>query len=31
VIRDVCIATVQGKGPEGYRDALALLAEQLHK
>jgi 3-dehydroquinate dehydratase II len=31
VIRDVCIATVQGKGPEGYRDALALLAEQLRK
>ena len=25
VIRDVCIGTVQGKGPEGYRDALALL------
>jgi len=29
VIRDVCIGTVQGKGPEGYRDGLALLAEHL--
>ena len=26
VIRDLCIATVQGKGPDGYREALALLA-----
>ena len=29
VIRDVCIGTVQGKGPEGYRDALELLREHL--
>jgi 3-dehydroquinate dehydratase-2 len=29
VIRDLCIGTVQGKGPEGYRDALALLREHL--
>jgi 3-dehydroquinate dehydratase II len=29
VIRDLCIGTVQGKGPEGYREALALLKERL--
>ena len=29
VIRDLCIATVQGKGPEGYREALELLREKL--
>jgi 3-dehydroquinate dehydratase II len=29
VIRDVCIGTVQGKGAEGYRDALAMLRERL--
>ena len=29
VIRDVCIGTVQGKGPDGYRDALELLRERL--
>ena len=29
VIRDVCVGTVSGKGPDGYRDALALLKEQL--
>jgi 3-dehydroquinate dehydratase II len=29
VIRDVCIGTVQGKGVEGYRDALAMLRERL--
>jgi 3-dehydroquinate dehydratase-2 len=29
VIRDLCIGTVQGKGPEGYRDALQLLLERL--
>ncbi len=28
VISDVCIATVSGKGSDGYRDALQLLAEQ---
>jgi 3-dehydroquinate dehydratase-2 len=31
VIRDLCIGTVQGKGPEGYRDALALLREHLDR
>jgi 3-dehydroquinate dehydratase II len=25
VIRSLCLATVQGKGPEGYREALELL------
>jgi 3-dehydroquinate dehydratase-2 len=29
VIRDVCIGTVQGRGAEGYRDALAMLRERL--
>jgi 3-dehydroquinate dehydratase-2 len=29
VIRDVCLATVSGKGPDGYRDALRLLADKL--
>jgi 3-dehydroquinate dehydratase II len=29
VIRDLCIGTVQGKGPEGYREALELLSERL--
>jgi 3-dehydroquinate dehydratase-2 len=31
VIRDLCIGTVQGKGPEGYRDALELLREHLDR
>jgi 3-dehydroquinate dehydratase II len=31
VIRDLCIGTVQGKGPEGYREALALLSERLQR
>jgi 3-dehydroquinate dehydratase-2 len=29
VIRDVCIGHVQGKGPDGYRDALELLRKEL--
>jgi 3-dehydroquinate dehydratase-2 len=29
VIRDVCIGHVQGKGVDGYRDALAMLQEPL--
>jgi 3-dehydroquinate dehydratase-2 len=29
VIRDLCIGTVQGKGPEGYREALVMLSERL--
>jgi 3-dehydroquinate dehydratase II len=31
VIRDVCIGSVQGKGVEGYRDALAMLRERLDR
>jgi 3-dehydroquinate dehydratase II len=29
VIRELCVGTVSGKGPDGYRDALAMLKEQL--
>jgi 3-dehydroquinate dehydratase-2 len=29
VIRDLCIGTVSGKGVDGYRDALALLADRF--
>ena len=29
VIRDVCIGTVSGKGPDGYRDALEHLRLEL--
>ena len=29
VIRELCIACVQGKGVDGYRDALALLKERV--
>jgi 3-dehydroquinate dehydratase-2 len=29
VIRDLCIATVQGKGVDGYREALELLKARL--
>lgn len=29
VIADVCIGTVSGRGPDGYREALALLADHL--
>lgn len=29
VIRDLCVATVSGRGPDGYRDALARLREEL--
>jgi 3-dehydroquinate dehydratase-2 len=29
VIRDLCIGCVQGKGPDGYREALELLKERL--
>jgi 3-dehydroquinate dehydratase-2 len=29
VIRDLCLNTVAGKGPEGYRDALAHLRDEL--
>jgi 3-dehydroquinate dehydratase-2 len=29
VIRSLCLGTVQGKGPEGYREALELLREGI--
>jgi 3-dehydroquinate dehydratase II len=29
VIRDLCLGTVQGKGPDGYREALELLRDEL--
>ncbi len=31
VIRDLCVATVAGQGVEGYRTALARLAEELSR
>ena len=29
VLRELCFATVSGRGPDGYRDALELLREEL--
>jgi 3-dehydroquinate dehydratase II len=29
VVRDLCLATITGRGPDGYRDALARLKEEL--
>jgi 3-dehydroquinate dehydratase-2 len=29
VVRDLCIATVKGEGPDGYRTALIRLKEEL--
>ena len=29
VLSDVCVATISGKGPEGYREALVKLKEVL--
>jgi len=29
VIRELCFATISGRGPDGYSDALALVREQL--
>ncbi|MGA2320022.1 MAG: type II 3-dehydroquinate dehydratase [Solirubrobacteraceae bacterium] len=29
VIRELCFATVSGRGPDGYREALGLLREKL--
>ena len=29
VVRDLCLATISGQGPEGYRAALARLREAL--
>jgi 3-dehydroquinate dehydratase-2 len=31
VIRDLCFATVSGRGPEGYGEALAQLRERLDR
>jgi 3-dehydroquinate dehydratase II len=30
VIRDLCLHTVKGQGPDGYREALTRLKEELH-
>ena len=29
VVSDLCLATVSGKGPDGYREALELLKKEL--
>ena len=29
VIRDVCVGVVSGRGPDGYRDAMEMLAKEL--
>ena len=29
VVRDLCVATVSGKGPDGYREALEILKTEL--
>lgn len=29
VIRELCVATVAGRGPDGYRDALVRLRDEL--
>jgi 3-dehydroquinate dehydratase II len=29
VVRDLCFATISGRGPDGYRDALLSLRQQL--
>jgi len=31
VIRDLCFATISGRGPDGYRDALTKLREELDR
>jgi 3-dehydroquinate dehydratase II len=31
VIRELCFATVSGRGPGGYRDALEQLRDHLHE
>ena len=31
VIRDLCFASISGRGPEGYREALAQLREELER
>jgi 3-dehydroquinate dehydratase len=29
VVRDLCVGSVQGKGVDGYREALEMLREAL--
>jgi 3-dehydroquinate dehydratase II len=29
VVADLCVATISGRGPDGYRDALVRLKEEL--
>jgi hypothetical protein len=31
VIRELCVATVSGRGPDGYREALERLREELER
>jgi 3-dehydroquinate dehydratase-2 len=31
VVADLCLATVSGRGPDGYRDALTRLREELDR
>jgi 3-dehydroquinate dehydratase-2 len=31
VIRDLCFQTISGRGPDGYRDALAMLRAELDR
>jgi len=31
VIRDLCFDTISGRGPDGYRDALSRLREELER
>jgi len=31
VIRDLCVATISGRGPDGYREALERLREELER
>ncbi|HEU4977638.1 MAG TPA: type II 3-dehydroquinate dehydratase, partial [Solirubrobacteraceae bacterium] len=31
VVRDLCVATVSGRGPDGYRDALERLKQELER
>jgi 3-dehydroquinate dehydratase-2 len=31
VVRDLCVATVKGQGPDGYREALTRLKEELQR
>src|SRR5204862_2645070 len=31
VIRELCVGTVQGKGVDGYREALEMIRAEIHK